>query len=109
MVSHEDLVAYILNKARNEGFASTSEINDQFGFDRTNNTGRPNTRMAIKAAIREYAVPRGICICANSRGYFPVDDEEDLEAYKANLLGRIAGHHERIELAQAAWDNHEKV
>jgi len=81
---------------------TSDEIRDTFGIKETT-TGNFNTRKLIKDAMRELAPICGVPVGADARGYFLIKTEQEMLEYIHNLIARVDGIQERINLVMKAW------
>jgi len=76
---------------------TSSEIIEQVGIDDGN--GNPNVRGRITELIEA-----GEPIAASPKGYYYIEDEQQLNEYVARLDSRIAGIRKRIDRVTRAYD-----
>lgn len=85
--------------SRSEQAITSSELADQLDID--DSEGNPETREAVKIAMRE----RGLPIIGGGNGYYIPVDPAKVEDAIESLDGRIAGIQERKDLIEDNWRN----
>jgi hypothetical protein len=95
------IIDYIAGQGR---LVTSKEVSEVFGIQEKT-TGWMNTRATIKDGMRHYAAIAGIPIGAGNKGYFLIEDADEVEKYADNLHSRIRGMEERIVLVTEAWQN----
>lgn len=85
--------------SRSQQDITSSELAEQLDID--DSEGNPETREAVKIAIRE----RGQPIIGGGNGYYIPVDPSQIEDAIESLDGRIAGIQERKQLIEENWRN----
>lgn len=71
---------------------TSAQIADLLGIDEDDTHSQ--TRSLILACAKKYNLP----LAGNRRGYFLMEDEQELESYMNNLNSRISGIEKRKEI-----------
>lgn len=80
-----------------EEAVSSSELAERITGEDTE--ANPKTREAIRVLVEERAMP----IAASHRGYFLIENEQQLDEYLEQLRARKVGIETRIQLTTQAW------
>ena len=103
-VTPRDVVDLFDEHQGKENAITSSEIAEQLGLDDKQVTN-PATRELIRDTIEEEEIP----VAAGSRGYYRIQDADELDEYLETLRGREVWIRHRRQLVAMAWNRQERA